>query len=307
MTTILDALQKGTGYLEKHGVESARLNMQHLLAAVVGCRRMDLYVNFDRVLEEDRLEALRVLMRRRAAGVPLQHLTGSVEFLGAEFRCDDRALVPRPETEELVERMLRRRWPGDGDAEAGAGLRILDLGCGSGVIGLSLAAHLAPRPVEMVLADLSPAALDLARENATDLGERLAPERVTLRFVASDLFSGLDGDFTVIAANLPYLSDADLEEVSREVRHDPEMALRGGQRGTELMERFLAEVPARLRPGGWVAMEFGAGQDGILAAAAVAAGLREVTVERDLQGWPRFLFASAPGGPEKEEAKTSER
>jgi len=217
MTTILDALQKGTGYLEKHGVESARLNMQHLLATVLDCRRMDLYVNFDKTLDEARLERLRDLMRRRAAGVPLQHLAGLVEFHGEEFLCDERALIPRPETEELVELLLKRSWA--------PGLRILDVGCGSGVIGLSLAIALAANEVTVVLSDVSRLALDLARENAARLTGKL--EGVDLRFLESDLFDAVSGDFGLIVANLPYLSVQDMTEISPEVRHDPESALLG--------------------------------------------------------------------------------
>ncbi len=285
MTTILDALQKGTGYLEKHGVESARLNMQHLLAAVAGCNRMELYVNFDRELDEARLGKLRDLMRRRASGEPLQHLLGVVEFHKVEFLCDERALIPRPETEELVEWLLRRTWPDEG-------MRLLDMGCGSGVIGLSLAAHLAPRRIEVVLADLSPAALSLARENAERLGDRL--DAAEIRFVESDLFSGVDGSFGAIVANLPYLGEADLETASAEVKHDPAMALVGGSQGTEILERFLREAPEHLRPGGWIAMEFGAGQEEVLRETARRAGFREVSVRPDLQGIPRFLSAAAP-------------
>jgi release factor glutamine methyltransferase len=284
MTTILDALQKGTGYLEKHGVESARLNMQHLLATVLGCRRMDLYVNFDKVLDEVRLERLRDLMRRRAQGVPLQHLAGSVEFYGHEFLCDERGLIPRPETEELVALLSKRSW--------GEKPRLLDVGCGSGVIGLSLAAQMAGAGVEVVLVDVSKLALDLAQENAGRLTEKL--EGADVRFLESDLFAAVSGQFALIVANLPYLSVADLAEVSREVRHDPELALLGGERGTELMERFLKECPAHLIPGGTVAMEFGAGQEELLHEVALSAGLREISIVRDLQGIPRFLLASAP-------------
>ena len=284
MTTILDALQKGTGYLEKHGVESARLNMQHLLAIVMGCQRMDLYVNFDRTLDETRLEKLRDLMRRRVAGVPMQHLAGSVEFSGNEFLCDERALIPRPETEELVELLLKRPWAPE--------LKVLDVGCGSGVIGLSVACRLAAQQVSVTLSDFSRLALDLARENAERLSEKL--EGADLKFLESDLFAQVSGRFGLIVANLPYLSKTDMTEISAEVRHDPESALFGGEHGTELMERFLVEVPEHLLPGGTVAMEFGAGQGDRLRECAQAAGLREITVRNDLQGVARFLLAAAP-------------
>lgn len=167
LKTILEVLQAGTVFLERKGVESARLNMEHLLAHALGLRRMDLYRQFDRPLAEAELEPLRGWTARRAAGEPLQHLLGTVDFYRFTFRCDARALIPRPETEELVEKIILRR-------KEAPPARILDMGCGSGVIGLSLAAAFPSSRV--VLADASSEALALARENADLVAARIAGE-----------------------------------------------------------------------------------------------------------------------------------
>ncbi len=287
MATVLDTLQKGASYLEKHGVDEARLNMQHLLAHVLKCGRMQLYLDFDRPLDEETLEKLRDLTKRRGRGEPLQHLLGTVEFCEREFLSDHRALIPRPETEELVERIRKfRNWP--------AGARILDMGTGSGVIGLSLAADLADKRPEVILADVSPDALGLAAENR----ERLGMAENAARLVESDLFSAITGTFHLIAANLPYVPESERTALSREVRRDPELALfGGGENGTDLMRRFLAECRGHLLPGGVIAMEFGEGQADELAALAIGAGLESVEIITDLAGHQRFLFAVNSNDP----------
>jgi len=139
MKTVLETITSGAEYLEKRGVEDARLNMEHLLAHSLGCRRIELYMQYDRPLEEHDLAPLRDLLRRRGSREPLQHLLGDVDFLGRTFRSDRRALIPRPETETLVEMVLDRI----GHDFAG---HIADIGCGTGVIGLSLIAALAEPP-----------------------------------------------------------------------------------------------------------------------------------------------------------------
>lgn len=281
MTTILDALQKGTGYLEKHGVESARLNMQHLLAHVVKCDRMELYVSFDRPLDEPELEELRALMKERAGGAPLQHLLGTSEFFGKEFLCDERALIPRPETEHLVDLLVKMDWP--------EGVRILDVGTGSGVIGISIGIALKEKAPKLVLADLSPEALSLAKENADRLAEDL--DGCDLRLIESDLLSGVDGEFDLIVANLPYIAKGEIAGLSREVQRDPIQALDGGMRGTELMERFLSEVGSNVAESGVVAMEFGMGQSAELEVLAKQNGFQDVKILKDLEGMERILLA----------------
>ncbi len=280
-TTILDTLKKGAEYLQKHGVDEARLNMERLLSHVLRIDRMRLYLDFDRPLPEDRLGVLRDLTVRRGKGEPLQHLLGTVEFCDLEFLTDARALVPRPETEELVHLLLSRPWPDQAE--------LLDLGCGSGVIGLSLAHHLAGQGVRTTLSDLSPDALSLARENAA----RILPPDAPLRFVEGDLFEPLgDGRFDLVAANLPYIPAAAETLLSREVRRDPSLALYGGERGTEVMERFLAQARTHLRPGGLIAMEFGIDQAPALLRCAEDLGFDHIEIRKDLDGIERFLLVS---------------
>ena len=273
MRTVLDVIQATTPFFQKNGVESARLNIEHLLAHVLGKKRMELYLEFDRPLADQELEPLRALVKRRAAGEPLQHLLGTAEFHGRSFLCDKRALVPRPETEQLCEIVLA----------AGKAQRVLDVGAGSGVIALTLAAEWPDAQVEAV--DFSDAALALARENAARLG---LAERV--RFSRSDLLAEVTGEFGLIVANLPYIDSAEITQLAREVRHDPLPALDGGARGLELFERFVPQAARHLR--GRLALEIGHDQTAALTELLAAHNFQDIRAQTDYQGRNRFLFAN---------------
>jgi release factor glutamine methyltransferase len=273
--TVLEILQSTTAYFKKREIESPRLNAEHLLAHVLERKRIELYLEFERVLTEAELAPLRELVRRRGQGEPLQHLLGTVEFAGRVFLCDKRALVPRPETEQLVE-LLKSRIPHPAS-------RILDIGTGSGVIALSLAANFPE--AEVTATDVAEDALALARENA----ERLS---LTTRvvFLRSDLLLYVDHVYDVIVANLPYIAAGDRATLSREVRHDPEIALFGGKQGDEIVRRLIDSAPAKLKPGGLLALEVGLGQADDLAALMATKNYHDITKERDYGGVIRFLF-----------------
>lgn len=278
MSTVLETIDKGTLYLEKRGIADARRNMQLLVAHRLNCTRTQLYVQFDRPLGESELQPLREALKRRGEGVPLQHLLGTVEFHRRSFKTDARALIPRPETEELAEWLLGLDLTGT--------RTVLDMGCGSGVLGLTLAAE---RPDwHVTLADVSPEALALAGENAATLGI------TNLSLVESDLFANLDGPFDGIVANLPYVPETERSTLSREVLHDPALALFGGADGLEVIGRFLPAAFARLGPGGWLALEIGHRQAKPVAGLLDRAGFTDIEVRTDLSGVPRFPFARKP-------------
>jgi release factor glutamine methyltransferase len=252
--TVLQVLQSTTGYFQKHNIESPRLNAEHLLAHVLKRKRIELYLEFERHLNESELAPLRDLVKRRRAGQPLQHLLGTIEFCGHTFVCDKRAMVPRPETEQLVELLISNF------RSETAHSRIVDVGTGSGVIALNLAAEFPE--AEIVAVDISDDALGLARENAGRLG---LADRV--KFLASNLLENVAGTFDLIIANLPYVSKEQRQTLSREVLHDPKIALFAGARGDELVRELIMQAPSRLRPRGMLALEIGIGQSEMLVAA----------------------------------------
>ena len=274
--TVLGVLQSTTAYFKKRGIENPRLNAEHLLAHTLDRTRMELYLEFERILGEAELVPLRDLVRRRGEGEPLQHLLGTVEFCGQTFLCDRRAMVPRPETDELVEFLkFEIRNPKS---------EIVDVGTGSGVIALSLAAEF---PEAKILAvDVSEEALALAEENAARLN---LSDKV--QFLKSHLLEKVDGAFDLIVANLPYISTQDRYTLSREVLRDPEVALFAGAQGDELMRELIAQAPARLRPGGLLALEIGLDQSQGLLSSLAEKNYRDIYSKNDYSGVIRFLFA----------------
>ena len=279
--SLLEVVRSSTAYLERHAVESARLNAEHLAAHVLGKKnRIDIYLEFDRPLGPAELDPMRELLRRRAAGEPLQHLLGTVDFHGREFRCDARALVPRPETERLVELVLER-IPTD---FTGA---VLDVGTGSGVIALTIAAE---RPAARIVAvDQSAEALTLARENAAQLGVE-----TRVKFVPSDLLAGLEETgFEFIVANLPYVPTDEIAGLSREVQRDPALALDGGTDGLDLVARLAREARPRMQAGGLLALEIGHDQAERVQKLLADTGWTGISTAPDYQQIARFVFALA--------------
>ncbi len=274
--TVLEVLQATTTFFKKRNIDHPRLNAEHLLAHMLGKKRIELYLEFERPLAESELAPLRELVRRRGEGEPLQHLLGTVEFCGLTFLCDKRALVPRPETEELVEFLK--------SAIRNPQSEILDVGTGSGVIALSVASKFPEARV--VAVDVSEDALALARENGARLG---LSERVEFR--NGDLLENLPEGFDAIVANLPYIAMQDRRSLSPEVLHDPDVALFAGERGDEIIRRLIEQAPSHLEPGGLLALEIGLGQAEDLAAFLAQKNWRDIEAKNDYQGKTRFLFA----------------
>lgn len=277
MTTVLEVIDGGTGYLEKKGIAEARLNMQRIVAHFLGFTRVQLYLEFDRPLTEEQLAPIRDALKKRSQGLPLQHVIGEVEFMTRDFKSDGRGLIPRPETEELVSLVLKEK------DQLNHPPRILDVGTGSGVIGISFACEL-PDASEVVLSDVSPEALSLAKENAETL-----EAKVTL--IESHLFSAIEGQFDLIVANLPYVPERDRESLEPELAHDPDLALFSGQDGMDLVKQFVSEVSSYLKPGGLLAMEVGYDQGEHTANLLREQPFEAVEVKSDLSGVPRFPFA----------------
>lgn len=276
--TLLEVLQSTTAYFAKRKIENPRLNAEHLIAHLLRMSRLELYLEFETKLNEQELATLRELVKRRAQGEPLQHLLGTVEFCGQTFLCDKRAMVPRPETEELVELLKSEVRSQKSD------FNVIDVGTGSGVIALSLAKEF-PQ-AEIYATDISEDALALAKENAARLG---LAERVQLQ--KGDLLERLHERFDLIVANLPYVTMQDRHLLAREVLHDPEVALFGGLAGDEIVRRLIEQAPTHLNPGGLLALEIGINQAEGLTEFLRLKNYHDIEAKRDYSGIPRFVLA----------------
>lgn len=280
MLTILEIIKKTTEFFEKRGVESARLNAELLVGHALGLKRMQLYIQFERLLAESDLEKIRPLVKRRGNREPLQHILGTTEFSGLTLKVDCRALIPRPETEYLVE-LLIQRFP-FGPA------RLLDLGTGTGAIALALAK--AWPETKVVAVERSEAALALARENADACG--LTASVVLVR---SDWFERVpvDEKFDLIVANPPYLSDEEADAAQPEVKdHEPREALSAGPDGAVDLEKIIRASRTRLEPGGWLALETGISQHAHLLNLLRTEGYTRMESLKDLTGRDRFVLAA---------------
>jgi release factor glutamine methyltransferase len=279
MLSVLEIIQKTTDFFAAKGVESPRLNAELLIGHALGLKRMQLYLQFERMLAEAELDKIRPLVRRRGQREPLAYIVGETEFHGLRLKTDRRALVPRPETEGLVELVVPTCVPPPA--------RVLDLGTGSGCIALALA-HAFPE-AQVTAVDASEDALALARENtaATDLAARV-------QFIRSDWYVALPvGEkFDVIIANPPYLAAIETAETQPEVRaFEPALALTADEDGLAALRSIVAGAPAHLAPGGLLALETGIAQHAALLRLLEAASLRESTSHRDLAGRDRYMLA----------------
>ena len=276
----MELLRWTAEYLGEKGFHNARLNGEMLLSGVLGVKRLDLYLQFDRPLRPEELAEFKARLLRRAKREPLQYIEGEAHFRDLRLRVDPRVLIPRPETEQLVQRVLD--W-----AAGRPGLAAADVGTGSGAIALALATE---GPFERVVAtDVEPGALEAARAN-----HALAAPDSPVEFRLGDGLAPLAGErFDALVSNPPYVADAERASLDTEVRDwEPATALFAGDDGLEVIRRLVAGAPSVLRPGGLLALEIGAGQGAAVAELVRAAGgFGAPRVERDLAGRDRIVLA----------------
>jgi release factor glutamine methyltransferase len=324
---LLDVLRWTTSRFQQRQLPSARLDAEVLIAAALGTSRVQLYVQFERPLGPDELANIRELVRRRQNGESVAYVVGKKEFFGLELAVDARVLVPRPDTETLVDEALAR-WrertvasveapqdleqapaepgeeipPADGEADTASSRtrpevevevartvqpRVADVGTGSGAIILAIGKQL--RGAELFAVDVSADALAVARAN----GERHA---IPVIWLEGDLALPLaaHGPFDLVVANLPYIPTMDIPSLSPDVRAEPHLALDGGSDGLALVRRLVATAPRLLAPGGALVLEIGAGQAEATRQLLVDAGLTDLRVRRDLGGVDRVVSARMP-------------
>ncbi len=282
--TIRDVLAFATDDFRKRGHESARVEAELLLARVLRSDRVRLVLDAPRPLEKRELDAYRALIARRRKGEPIAYILGHREFMGHDFRTDERALVPRPDTETLVEVALART-----KARSLFG-RALDLCTGTGCVALSF---LLARPTwRMTATDVSSAALSLALENAQRLGAL-----ANLRLLEGDLFEALPGGerFELVTSNPPYIPSGEIETLAPDVRDfEPKMALDGGPDGLAFYRRLVEAAPRFLVPGGVLAVEVGFGQAPDVASLFGERGFTEIERTKDYAGIERVVSGTAP-------------
>lgn len=279
LSSLLEIIKKTAGFLEGKGVEHPRLNAELLIGHALGLKRMELYLQFERLLPEAELEKIRPLVRRRGQREPLQHIVGSVEFGEAELKVDRRALIPRPETEYLGE-LLGKELVGSPPAT------VLDLGTGTGALAIALAGKWPEATVWAT--DISADALSLAQENveANGLADRV-------RLLQSDWFDAIPSDqrFDLIVANPPYLTEQEVAEAAPEVRQfEPAVALSSPDEGRAALVVIIDRALEFLAPDGCLALETGIAQHATLSARMRSAGFGRVESRTDLAERDRFLI-----------------
>lgn len=272
-------LKRLTARLKAAGHDEATAEAESLLAHALGCRRLEIYLHGERKLTLAQLALLKTQAQRLEAGEPLQYVLGEVEFCGRVFTCDARALIPRPETELLIEAALgfskvwKKKQP-----------KVPDLGTGTGCIAITLA--LAKPQAQIFAVDISPDALVLAKQNAERYG--VADK---IQFVQADLLTPFAaGELDLIVSNPPYVPTAEWGELPRPIRDfEPRNALDAGPDGLDVLRRLIAQAAEKLAPSGGLALEIGEDQGRSVSELMKAAGFVNVTVKKDFAGWDRVV------------------
>lgn len=279
MITVLDVIKLSTEYLQKKGVESPRANAEILLAEILKCKRLELYLAFDKPLAENEIQIYREAIRKRGLRIPLQYIVGNVEFYGLKLIVNENVLIPRPETELLVEKIIN-------ESDKSASLKILDIGVGSGNISLSILKNLPNTNVVSI--DISESALGVAKQNA-ELNSLL--DRIELK-----LFDIMNGDlnslgkFDLIVSNPPYVSVSDFESLEPELKvHEPRIALTDNSNGVSFYKNIIEVSDQILSKHGKIYFELGMGQSQQVKNLFEQKGFVNITITKDYSGIDRII------------------
>ena len=280
--SIARILSRLTEVFERAGIETSRLDAEVLLGFCLGKERAELYRDLSLELDDEQINRVLVLTGRRKRREPMAYIRGWREFWSLDFIVTPAVLVPRPETECLVEEVLRLR-----DSYRGSRPRILDIGAGSGAVGIAVASEWAD--ADIVATEFSATALEVARENA----RRLLGADPNITFLQGDLYEGVEGVFDIVCSNPPYISEAEYATLAREVTlYEPRQALVAGPEGTEFHRRIAEGAKDRLKPGGWLLMEMGAEQRKALTAILEETKIfDDISFRADLAGHDRVVIA----------------
>ncbi len=280
MLTVLDVLNKSTDYLNKKGIESPRMNAELLLADILKCKRLELYLMYDRPLTEKELTEYREYLKRRSTFEPAQYIIGTVEFYGLEFKVSPAVLIPRPETEILVEAVINSVNKEDE-------LRIMDIGSGSGNISIAIAVNLPNAFVTGI--EISESAIKVAEENLKkyDLNKRVSFLNYDILSVNRDELS----DFDIIVSNPPYVSKADYDKVQKEIlNYEPNIAVTDFDDGYKFYREIISLSAQILKPNGKIFLEIAQGQSKKISEFMKENNFKEISIVQDYQKIDRVIY-----------------
>jgi len=283
--SVIDIINWGTSYFEQSRIESPRLNIELILTKVLECKRIDLYMQFDKPLQESELADIKVFVRQRAEGKPIQYIIGEVEFYNTLIKVNESVLIPRPETEIMVDLLIQDVFKSDIDWEP----VVLDIGTGSGNIAIALAKQIAK--CRLYAFDKSERALETAKKNA-----ELNKVAEKINFFRADIMENWirksELEFDYIVSNPPYISYKEKEAVSKEVTdYEPAEALFAGEDGTEYYDRIISYFGNWLKPGGKIFMELGINQAEKVNNMLETSGFKEINIKNDYHNIPRVINA----------------
>lgn len=285
--TVEKILKWTTGYFAEKGLDSPKLDAELLLAHTLGIDRLKLYMQWDRPLTPEELAAYRALIKRRMSHEPVAYLTGTRAFWALDFACDKRALIPRSDTETLIDAVLDIIADPKKHADAGT-WRVVDVGTGTGCIGITIA-HERPN-TDVTLVDIDPNTLELARENVVKLGFE---GKITL--LQSDLLTKAPGPWDVVVSNPPYIALDEKNLMGQDVlKHEPTGALFAGKDGLDIIRPLVKQAYTNLRSGGWFLCEIGFKQGDAVQGIVKEAGFKGVVVRKDYGGHDRVVIGQRP-------------